>query len=333
MRRPCRPGCCSVSRAAEAHGVPGRSPVPDWTFDPWIAVPLLLSAGLYLDGTAALWRRAGIGRGIRRWQAGAYAAGWLALVGALVSPLHWLGEHLFTAHMIEHEIVMAIAAPLLAAGPAGRRLPVGACRASCGADRRRRDALQRRCACRRALTRPVNATVLHGIAIWAWHVAAAVRCGGHRRRAAPAAASQLPAHRRCCSGGRCCAGAITGAAALHLFVTMLHTSMLGALMTLAPRVLYSAQTADAARWGLTPLEDQQLAGLVMWIPAGTVYAGGRARVSGCVDHGARAWPGRAAMRSRVRRIAWLVAASVAARALAALACRRAAPARLDGPPR
>ena len=64
----------------------------------------------------------------------------------------------------------------------------------------------------------------------------------------------------------------SGLAAWHLFVTMLHTSVLGALMALPPRVLYQAQTATAARWGLSPLEDQQLAGLVMWVPAGTVYA-------------------------------------------------------------
>ncbi len=49
----------------------------------------------------------------RTWQALAYAAGWLPLAAALVSPLHWLGERLFTAHMVEHEIVMTIAAPLL----------------------------------------------------------------------------------------------------------------------------------------------------------------------------------------------------------------------------
>jgi cytochrome c oxidase assembly factor CtaG len=54
---------------------------------------------------------------------------------------------------------------------------------------------------------------------------------------------------------------------------MLHTSILGALMALAPRVLYQAQTADALHWGVTPLEDQQLAGVMMWVPAGTVYAG------------------------------------------------------------
>jgi cytochrome c oxidase assembly factor CtaG len=64
-----------------------------------------------------------------------------------------------------------------------------------------------------------------------------------------------------------------GVATWHLFVTMMHTGILGALMTLAPKVLYQAQTAAAAAWGLTPLQDQQLAGLIMWVPAGTVYAG------------------------------------------------------------
>ena len=52
-----------------------------------------------------------------------------------------------------------------------------------------------------------------------------------------------------------------GAACGHTFATMTHTGLLGALMALAPHVLYRAQTASAAAWGLTPLEDQQLAGL------------------------------------------------------------------------
>jgi cytochrome c oxidase assembly factor CtaG len=54
---------------------------------------------------------------------------------------------------------------------------------------------------------------------------------------------------------------------------MTSTGLLGALLTLAPRVLYGVQTAGAPAWGLTQLEDQQLAGLVMWVPAGTIYAG------------------------------------------------------------
>jgi cytochrome c oxidase assembly factor CtaG len=54
---------------------------------------------------------------------------------------------------------------------------------------------------------------------------------------------------------------------------MLHTSVLGALMALAPHLLYREQQEAAAAWGLTPLEDQQLAGIIMWVPAGTIYAG------------------------------------------------------------
>jgi putative membrane protein len=64
-----------------------------------------------------------------------------------------------------------------------------------------------------------------------------------------------------------------GVATWHLFATMMHTAVLGALMALAPRVLYTVQTQAAASWGMTPLEDQQLAGILMWIPAGTIYAG------------------------------------------------------------
>jgi cytochrome c oxidase assembly factor CtaG len=67
----------------------------------------------------------------------------------------------------------------------------------------------------------------------------------------------------------CGAGAATG----HLFITMTHTSLLGALLTFAPRVLYGVQTIHSEQWGLTPLQDQQLAGLIMWVPAGALYGG------------------------------------------------------------
>ena len=59
---------------------------------------------------------------------------------------------------------------------------------------------------------------------------------------------------------------------MHVFATMLHMSLLGALIALSPQLFYRAQTAFAPEFGLTPMEDQQLAGLVMWVPAGTIYA-------------------------------------------------------------
>ena len=242
-----------------------------WTSDPWVVSPLIMSAFLYSVGLVALWRRAGIGRGIRRWQAACYAAGWLLLATALLSPLHWLGEHLFTAHMIEHELIMAVAAPLLALAR-----PIGALLWAFPLVLRQRLGQIGRWRWLRGswsfLTSPVPATTWHGAVIWFWHAPvlfddAVAHVAVHRLQHFSFLASALAFWwallRR----------AERGAAVLHLFVTMVHTTILGALLVLVPRVLYPGQTAQAPKWRLTPLEDQQLAGLVMWVPAGTVYAG------------------------------------------------------------
>ncbi len=225
---------------------------PVWTFDPWIVIPLFVSGGLYMFGTARLWRHAG--------------------TAALVSPLHWMGEDLFTAHMVEHEIIMACAAPLLALAR-----PVGAFLWAFPAPLRRRLGRAGRLrpirATWTAMTRPLTATIGHGVVIWFWHApvmfdaAAVASILVHRLQHVTFLVSALAfwwaLMRRC----------DRGAAVFHLFATMIHTTLLGALMAMAPRVLYPRQTVDSARWGLTSLEDQQLAGLVMWVPAGTVYAG------------------------------------------------------------
>jgi cytochrome c len=56
-----------------------------------------------------------------------------------------------------------------------------------------------------------------------------------------------------------------------LFLTALQTGALGALITLSHRLLYPAQTIGAGRWGLTPMDDQTLAGLIMWVAGGLIY--------------------------------------------------------------
>jgi len=63
--------------------------------------------------------------------------------------------------------------------------------------------------------------------------------------------------------------AALGLSVFYLFTTAVHTAVLGALITFARSPWYPAYVAPAAGWG--PLEDQQLAGLVMWIPAGLAY--------------------------------------------------------------
>jgi cytochrome c oxidase assembly factor CtaG len=242
-----------------------------WEWDPWVAVPLGTSFGLYAIGLVRLWVRAGVGRGVSTWQTGAFTLGWLVLVLALISPLHEYGEHLFYAHMIEHELLMTVAAPLIALSrPLGVLLHA--------LPRRGRWLLTGTAHSKLVSSVwqwamiPLNATVLHAVAIWAWHIP--VLLDGtlisetlHRLQHISFLGTALIFW-----------WAIVrrplwdyGIGAMHVFATMLHTGLLGALLTLAPRVFYPRQTADAALFGLTPLDDQQLAGLIMWVPGGLAY--------------------------------------------------------------
>ena len=139
------------------------------------------------------------------------------------------------------------------------------------------------------ITRPGVATVLHGAAIWLWHTprwfdAAVADPGLHRLQHLSFLLSALvfwwAMLRR----------SAAGVAVWHLFVTMVHTSILGAWIALAPRVLFHLQTAAAPAFGLTPLEDQQLAGVIMWVPAETVYAGAALALAALWIRGTRGGP-------------------------------------------
>jgi putative membrane protein len=238
--------------------------VAGWALDGWITVPLLVTITLYGIGSWRVW-------GSPRALASAYIAGWLALALTLVSPFHELAEQLFTYHMIEHEIIMVVAAPLLVAGrPIGVLLwGLPKSLRSWVTHAARHEAVR---SCWTWLVRPLNATLIHGVAIWAWHVpglfdAAVTNLLLHRLQHLSFLVSAL------LFWYSLFRISTRGEALWHLFFTMLHTSLLGALLAVAPRVLYVAQTAHSQAWGLTPLEDQQLAGIFMWVPAGTVYAG------------------------------------------------------------
>ncbi|HMC16362.1 MAG TPA: cytochrome c oxidase assembly protein, partial [Albitalea sp.] len=62
-----------------------------------------------------------------------------------------------------------------------------------------------------------------------------------------------------------------GVALVYLFTTMIHTGALGALITLSQIVWYPSYLPTTAALGIDALEDQQLGGLVMWVPAGLAY--------------------------------------------------------------
>jgi cytochrome c oxidase assembly factor CtaG len=245
-----------------------------WTTDWRVLVPLAVSAGLYTVGLLRLWRRVGVGRGVRLWQACSFALGWVLTAGALVSPLHWLGERLFTAHMTEHEILIALAAPaLVVARPIGGMmwgLPAR-WRPVIGGWGRIRWVSR----VQRALLHPPVATFLHGTALWLWHApalydAALANPLAHWLQHLSFFGTALLFWWSLLQGRARERG--YGAAVLYLFITALHSGFLGILLAVAREPLYPAQTSEASHWGLTPLEDQQLAGLIMWVPAGLVYA-------------------------------------------------------------
>jgi putative membrane protein len=248
--------------------------VQNWSFEPWVVAPLALSATLYALGVARLWRHAGGLRGIGRRQAAAFAAGWVVLVIALVSPLDTLGASFFSAHMVQHELLMVVVAPLMVLG---RPLAAWAWAFAPA----QRQAIGRGLRVRwwasvwAWLTDPLAAWVLHALALWLWHVprffdAALANEGWHALQHASFLGTAL-LFWWAVLGRDARSRQNSGFALAYLFTTMLHTSALGALLTLAPTPWYEGYATTTALFGLGPVEDQQLGGLVMWIPGGFAY--------------------------------------------------------------
>jgi len=263
-----------------------------WTLDLPIVLPLAATLALYALGIRTLWRRAGIGRGVRRWEAAAFGTGWLALVTALVSPLHAMGEALFSAHMAQHELLMTIAAPLLVLG----RPVVPTLFAISPAARRRVTGWTSAPAFRgiwSTITRPGVAWVLHAVAIWGWHVPAAYDATlrsdlAHALQHVSFLGTALLFWWTVLRPTR----ATRGLGLISLFTTMLHTGALGAILAVSPHLWYPPYAATTSAWGLGALDDQQLGGLIMWIPGSIAYlVAALAMLSGSLrESGGRAHP-------------------------------------------
>jgi cytochrome c oxidase assembly factor CtaG len=260
--------------AALAHDVeaPAGTPALPWSFEPWVIVCLAVSGGAYAFGLRRLWRHADTGRGVTPLRAAAFAGGWLVLAAALVSPLDALGGRLFSAHMVQHELMMVVAAPMLVLAH-----PLAAWAwAMPPRWRRGTGAFFHHPAWRRPwkrLTAPLSAWTAHAAMLWGWHLpswfdAALANDAMHALQHASFLFSALlfwwsvlgPARR-----------AARGVAVISVFTTLLYTGALGALLTLSPSLWYVPYASTTAAFGIAPLEDQQLGGLVMWAPAGLAY--------------------------------------------------------------
>jgi len=236
---------------------------------------LAIALAVYAVGLARVWRSAGYGRGIRLFEAAAFGCGWLALAVALSPPLDEWSEHWLVAHMVQHELLMVVAAPLIALGaplvgflwamPASARRPL--------VESVHHPPVTTAWS---ALTSPACAFLLYALALWIWHLPAlydyALEHDGmhivqHLCFFGTAALFWWGiAHGRHGRAGY-------GAAVVYIFATAVHGGVLGALLTFSPRVWYAPYVSHHPP-GLTPLEDQQLAGLLMWVPASLAFVAG-----------------------------------------------------------
>ncbi|HYO16239.1 MAG TPA: cytochrome c oxidase assembly protein [Thermoanaerobaculia bacterium] len=244
-----------------------------WSWDPFVILGLVLSAEMYVSGLRRLWKRAGVDQGLRRWEAGCFATGWLFLFVALVSPLDALGGILFSAHMAQHEVLMLLAAPLIVLGR-----PLAVCLWALPQQARERVGRWTQgaavAAVWRWITGPLTVWLLHSVALWIWHLPALyqatlenelIHALQHLSFFGSAALFWWALiHGRYGRIGY-------GVSVFYVFATGVHSGVLGALLTFAPRLWYPLYEERTGRWGLSALEDQQLAGLLMWVPAGLIF--------------------------------------------------------------
>lgn len=228
---------------------------------------------LYALGLRRLWRR-GIGHGVGLAQAGAFVLGWLALGVAVVWPLDALGVWSLAAHMAQHMVLMALAPPLLLAGLPGAvwvaALPAPWARtisAPFNSVRGRR-AWQ-------LATGATLVTLLQAAVMWGWHLPAAMELALRNDLVHYAMhlcfalagllfwASLLRSLREPQLGA--------GSAVAAIVATMLQMGLLSALLVFASRPMYPWYFDRAPLLGLSALEDQQLAGLIMWVPSALPY--------------------------------------------------------------
>ncbi len=265
-----------LRRLSSAHvlALPGATAVP-WRWEPQPVVCALLLALAAAYGSGLLRQR-----GERRLpkdtlpRALSFAAGLVLLVLALLSPLEAWDDALFSGHMAQHLILMMLAPPLLILGrpvvvalwalPRSRRHAVGAWWLQ---SRWLRPAFD-------LISTPLVAWLLASAALWFWHLPRPYALAFHEPLAHVAEhlsffGTAILFWRVVIDGPR--SGRISvGATMLFVMGFAMENAMLAAILIFAPVVLYGVH-AMAPPWSpLTPLEDQQLAGVLMWAVMGLV---------------------------------------------------------------
>lgn len=270
--------CSSFQNTALAHGGEPdshRTIWEAWNWDPLLWIGIVLPGWLYLAGVRSLWKKSGSERVISRWHAAAFGAGWIALVAALISPLEALSGMLLSAHMVQHLLLMIVAAPFLLLGAPQMVLPWAfplSWRIQTARCWNKQAGLR---ASWKFIANPFVVWWLHALAVWVWHLPGPYQAAVdnnmiHAIEHASFFISALLFWWVVIAGEK--HGQMNyGLGTLYIFITALSSGVLGALITFAAEPWYPVYIDRTLQWGLTALEDQQLAGLIMWIPANFVY--------------------------------------------------------------
>jgi cytochrome c oxidase assembly factor CtaG len=244
-----------------------------WPFDPWLLAALLLTAGVYLRGWLVL------RRGPRRWHGGhpaAFLGGLAAIYLALASPIEPFADLLLQVHMVQHLLLMMVAPPLLWLGaplfPMLRGLPRSG-RIFWVVPLLSAPPLRRLFG---RLTHPLAALVLFVAATWLWHAPPvydlALRSSAwhyleHVCFLSTALLFWYPVIRPYPVRPLWSAWLLLPV----LFLADLSNTALAALLTFSDRLLYTYYAEVPRLAGLSPLDDQAAAGVIMWVPGSAAF--------------------------------------------------------------
>jgi putative membrane protein len=215
-----------------------------WNLDPVLIAALAVTASLHIT---ALLRDDGDHRAKR---VGLAASAWVLLAVLFVSPLCALTSALFSARVTHHVILIAFAAPMLVASMPQR---------------------WRMFNFNRIAAFGVVAAVVHMVLLWLWHAPAPYVAALADSRLFWVMELSLLLSATWLWLSVLAPSSTLGATLGVLLGTIVQMGLLGAVITFARVPLYSAHMAVTEPWGLSALQDQQLAGLIMWVPASWPY--------------------------------------------------------------